>query len=125
MNEISPRASGLPDCSAYEGPDFPAKKKVLLLNDDFTTQDFVVAVLMLMEPHLSGTILIFAIGLIMMFVQAKGMSGNIRTILPPQSARRCGKLPKSAVSRSAVYWSNRTPEKQNEDYAEPTSAVAH
>ena len=53
MNEINPRASGLPDCSAYEGPDFPAKKKVLLLNDDFTTQDFVVAVLMLIF-HKSG-----------------------------------------------------------------------
>ena len=47
MNEIIRKESGAPDLADKDKFAPPSMKKVLLLNDNFTTKDFVVAVLML------------------------------------------------------------------------------
>lgn len=46
MNKTDNTESGIPEISENVDIEPPASKKVVLLNDDFTTKDFVVAVLM-------------------------------------------------------------------------------
>ena len=53
MNEASRNETGRPDLANKDMLDVPATKKVILLNDNFTTKDFVVAVLVLFF-HKSG-----------------------------------------------------------------------
>ncbi len=47
MNEVSRRETDAPDLADNDKLNMPAMKKVVLLNDNFTTKEFVVAVLML------------------------------------------------------------------------------
>ena len=53
MNEASHNESGRPDLANKDKLDEPEMHKVILLNDNFTTKEFVVAVLMLIF-HKSG-----------------------------------------------------------------------
>ncbi len=46
MREAGKTEAGLPEFSENFDLEPPVSKKVILLNDDFTTKDFVVAVLM-------------------------------------------------------------------------------
>lgn len=53
MNEVGRKETGTPDLADSDKLMPPAMRKVVLLNDNFTTKDFVVAVLMLIF-HKSG-----------------------------------------------------------------------
>ena len=45
MNETSRNEAGSPDLASKDKPDGPEMHKVILLNDNFTTKNFVVAIL--------------------------------------------------------------------------------